>query len=556
MGTHPIFESDFDCLTEMSGDVSQKLRLAVKSKLTSLDAFIDDELPDLILVMLARKRTKEEMIEELEPFLEKDTEKFVEWLDKLYAKLNALSGKSTGGLPNAAVKKTVARRVSSSSSSSGSSRSRSRSRTPKKRSDAFDHSGRRRHLDLAKTYRNSSSEGSVSRGEYVKENQKKKKFQKRKRSRSRSYDRRRRRSRSRTRSREKRRSYSRDRRSRSRSRNSRNRSRDSKSRSRSRGSRRSRSSSEDSFKRRRAASHERKLKIAEENVQNRKKKKGQDDGFGWDEAPIREMPPQESEADITRRLIDDELVKIEEEKKAREEEQKRLEQERELRRLEEEQRRQDREARRNRDRSKSRNRDRSRSRNRDRDRDSNRNRERDSDRNRERDSDRNRDRDSDRNRDRDSNRNRDSDRNRDRERNRDRDRNNDRELDRARDRYRDKSMERFNESSRDRNGRSREKIEIPDEKRERPYGSSHVARKEDDEIYNRGMAADMAIRFGNHREARRKQDYKSPERDNEDDDEDVDGVPMDGPRGSEIRPPTHYEKYSPNNPTNDEELPW
>ena len=36
-------------------------------------------------------------------------------------------------------------------------------------------------------------------------------------------------------------------------------------------------------------SHERKLKIAEENVQNRKKKKGQDDGFGWDEAPIREM---------------------------------------------------------------------------------------------------------------------------------------------------------------------------------------------------------------------------------------------------------------------------
>ena len=43
-----------------------------------------------------------------------------------------------------------------------------------------------------------------------------------------------------------------------------------------------------------------------------------------------------------------------------------------------------------------------------------------------------------------------------------------------------------------------------------------------------------------------------------DDDEDVDGVPIENPgnRGSEIRPPTHYEKYSPNNPTNDEELPW
>merc|ERR1711953_530945 len=56
MGTHPIFESDFDCLTDMNNDISQKLRLAIKSKLTTLDAYIDDELPDLILVMLARKK--------------------------------------------------------------------------------------------------------------------------------------------------------------------------------------------------------------------------------------------------------------------------------------------------------------------------------------------------------------------------------------------------------------------------------------------------------------------------------------------------------------------
>ena len=43
----------------MNNEVSQKLRLAVKSKLTTLDAYIDDELPDLILVMLARKKDRD-----------------------------------------------------------------------------------------------------------------------------------------------------------------------------------------------------------------------------------------------------------------------------------------------------------------------------------------------------------------------------------------------------------------------------------------------------------------------------------------------------------------
>ena len=54
----------------MNGDNSQRLRLAVKSKLTSLDAYIDDELPDLILVMVARKKSKDDMVAELEPFLD------------------------------------------------------------------------------------------------------------------------------------------------------------------------------------------------------------------------------------------------------------------------------------------------------------------------------------------------------------------------------------------------------------------------------------------------------------------------------------------------------
>lgn len=55
-----------------SNDVPQRLRLAIKTKLTTLDAFIDDELPDFIMVMVARKKSEEEMVSELEPFLEEN----------------------------------------------------------------------------------------------------------------------------------------------------------------------------------------------------------------------------------------------------------------------------------------------------------------------------------------------------------------------------------------------------------------------------------------------------------------------------------------------------
>lgn len=37
--------------------------------------------------MLARKKSNEEMVEELDPFLESESEKFVTWMMKLYTKL-------------------------------------------------------------------------------------------------------------------------------------------------------------------------------------------------------------------------------------------------------------------------------------------------------------------------------------------------------------------------------------------------------------------------------------------------------------------------------------
>ena len=179
-----------------SNDVPQRLRLAIKTKLTTLDAFIDDELPDFIMVMVARKKSEEEMVSELEPFLEDKAKSFTSWVMKLFEKLNGMA-KSGAIAKNTQLQTIRKRRVSSSPSksrsrsrsrsrrsssrsSSGSrsssrSRSRSRSRSSSsrsrrrsrkvKRSDAYDGpGGRRKGLDLARTYRNSSSEDSYSKG--------------------------------------------------------------------------------------------------------------------------------------------------------------------------------------------------------------------------------------------------------------------------------------------------------------------------------------------------------------------------------------------------------
>ena len=41
--------------------------------------FLDDELPDYIMVMVANKKTKEQMTDDLNLFLGNNTEKFTSW---------------------------------------------------------------------------------------------------------------------------------------------------------------------------------------------------------------------------------------------------------------------------------------------------------------------------------------------------------------------------------------------------------------------------------------------------------------------------------------------
>lgn len=51
-----------------------------QTKLTELGAYVDDELPDYVLVMVANRRGRQDMKKELELFLGDATDRFCTWL--------------------------------------------------------------------------------------------------------------------------------------------------------------------------------------------------------------------------------------------------------------------------------------------------------------------------------------------------------------------------------------------------------------------------------------------------------------------------------------------
>ena len=74
------------------------LKCVFQTKLTELGAYVDDELPDYVLVMVANRRGRQDMKKELELFLGDATDRFCSWLfgvlDKLKdAKKTAKDGK-------------------------------------------------------------------------------------------------------------------------------------------------------------------------------------------------------------------------------------------------------------------------------------------------------------------------------------------------------------------------------------------------------------------------------------------------------------------------------
>ena len=78
-------------MDSLGAEVSSKIRAAIKAKLVEQEVYVDDELPDYIMVMIANNKTGEQMADDLRLFLNENTDGFVEWLVQVLAKLKKVT---------------------------------------------------------------------------------------------------------------------------------------------------------------------------------------------------------------------------------------------------------------------------------------------------------------------------------------------------------------------------------------------------------------------------------------------------------------------------------
>ena len=132
----------------LGAEVSAKIRSAIKAKLIELEAYVDEELPDYIMVMVANNRNKEQMEEDLGLFLNANTKAFTNWLHAVLEKLKKVT------LEEVTKKDTKKKKVKKSSDKSSKkvSKEERKSKTDKKSSKTSKTS------DKSKTSKNANLE--------------------------------------------------------------------------------------------------------------------------------------------------------------------------------------------------------------------------------------------------------------------------------------------------------------------------------------------------------------------------------------------------------------
>uniref|UniRef100_A0A803XKL0 Zinc finger CCCH domain-containing protein 14 n=2 Tax=Meleagris gallopavo TaxID=9103 RepID=A0A803XKL0_MELGA len=75
---------------------AQREKGAIKGKLQELGAYVDEELPDYIMVMVANKKSQEQMTEDLSLFLGNNTVRFTVWLHGVLDKLRSVTTEPSG----------------------------------------------------------------------------------------------------------------------------------------------------------------------------------------------------------------------------------------------------------------------------------------------------------------------------------------------------------------------------------------------------------------------------------------------------------------------------
>ncbi len=78
-------------MESLGTEVSSKIRAAIKAKLVELEVYVDDELPDYIMVMVANHKDEDTMRGDLQLFLNENTDAFVDWLVVVLNKLKKVT---------------------------------------------------------------------------------------------------------------------------------------------------------------------------------------------------------------------------------------------------------------------------------------------------------------------------------------------------------------------------------------------------------------------------------------------------------------------------------
>ena len=113
----------------LGAEVSAKIRSAIKAKLIELEAYVDEELPDYIMVMVANNRNKEQMEDDLGLFLNNNTKAFTNWLHAVLEKLKKVT------LDEVAKKESKKKKVKKSTEKSSSKKTAKDTKEKKSRSD-------------------------------------------------------------------------------------------------------------------------------------------------------------------------------------------------------------------------------------------------------------------------------------------------------------------------------------------------------------------------------------------------------------------------------------
>ena len=113
----------------LGAEVSAKIRSAIKAKLIELEAYVDEELPDYIMVMVANNRNKDQMEDDLGLFLNNNTKAFTNWLHAVLEKLKKVT------LEEVTKKETKKKKVKKTSTSDKSSSKKSSKDEKKSKSD-------------------------------------------------------------------------------------------------------------------------------------------------------------------------------------------------------------------------------------------------------------------------------------------------------------------------------------------------------------------------------------------------------------------------------------